>query len=27
MPDWLEQCRCVYNHALAERKDWTNQLA
>jgi len=20
--DWLEICRKVYNHALAERKDW-----
>ena len=20
--DWLEQCRRVYNWALAERKDW-----
>ena len=20
--DWLEQCRRVYNYALAERKDW-----
>ena len=20
--DWLEQCRLVYNYALAERKDW-----
>jgi putative transposase len=20
--DWLEQCRRVYNSALAERKDW-----
>ncbi|WP_414589044.1 helix-turn-helix domain-containing protein [Scytonema sp. PCC 10023] len=20
--DWLEQCRQVYNYALAERKDW-----
>lgn len=23
MLDWLEQCRRVYNYALAERKDWT----
>ncbi|RMH77791.1 MAG: transposase, partial [Cyanobacteria bacterium J007] len=22
MLDWLEQCRRVYNYALAERKDW-----
>jgi putative transposase len=22
--DWLEQCRRVYNYALAERKDWYN---
>ena len=24
MLDWLEQCRRVYNYALAERKDWVN---
>ncbi|MBE9204845.1 helix-turn-helix domain-containing protein, partial [Synechocystis salina LEGE 06099] len=24
MLDWLEQCRRVYNYALAERKDWSN---
>jgi putative transposase len=24
MLDWLEQCRRVYNYALAERKDWIN---
>ncbi len=24
MLGWLEQCRCVYNYALAERKDWIN---
>jgi hypothetical protein len=24
MLDWLEQCRRVYNYALAERKDWMN---
>jgi putative transposase len=24
MLDWLEQCRCVYNYALAERRDWMN---
>jgi len=24
MLDWLEQCRRVYNYALAERKDWLN---
>ncbi|MEQ9668688.1 MAG: transposase [Coleofasciculus sp. G2-EDA-02] len=22
--EWLEQCRRVYNYALAERKDWVN---
>ncbi|WP_229424301.1 helix-turn-helix domain-containing protein [Moorena producens] len=24
MLGWLEQCRRVYNYALAERKDWIN---
>ncbi len=24
MLEWLEQCRRVYNYALAERKDWIN---
>lgn len=24
MFDWMEQCRRVYNYALAERKDWMN---
>lgn len=24
MLDWMEQCRRVYNYALAERKDWMN---
>ena len=24
MLNWLEQCRRVYNYALAERKDWIN---
>ncbi len=24
MLSWLEQCRRVYNYALAERKDWIN---
>lgn len=24
MLDWLQQCRRVYNYALAERKDWIN---
>ncbi|NET27993.1 MAG: transposase [Okeania sp. SIO1I7] len=24
MLDWLEQCRRIYNYALAERKDWIN---
>jgi putative transposase len=24
MLQWLETCRQVYNHALAERKDWIN---
>ncbi|CCQ59205.1 Transposase, IS200/IS605 family [Crocosphaera watsonii WH 0003] len=22
--DWLEICRCVYNYALRERKEWIN---
>ncbi len=24
MLDWLETCRCAYNYALKERKDWIN---